>query len=654
LGGFGLEPTTLAMQEAEGYFPGRRFQRVAERLSTQMGAPFLVGSPCFIGLRPSGDTWAWDRHYNSAYLVTEGPPPYARYDKLFLAPFGETMPYIRAWPELQARVLEIGARGMRFDLDAGDRPVVFEVPWRRPDGTTQTVRTAVPICFEDAMSWVCRELVFPASPTGRVRRADLLINITNDGWFGWFDGGRAQHVQLSRFRCVETRTPMVRVANTGMCVGIDSSGRIVAESPAPRTATWLYANPPLDEREPLFARLGDGVSWLLMALCAAMSLLSFIRPARTALTLGNTAGLWLTVAACAGTVLVGAGGCSSPKQPEQAQPWSSREQSTTPTGQARMSDGVLVPAQSIPVASSGAARDTAAALLREASHNPVPVFRANAIEALGAAPESLRQVAAGALADPNRGVRFVAAMSVGRAGLAEFASSVQPLLVDESASVRAAAIYALTKFGQRVDQTPLAAMALSDDPEVRSNAYMVLGELGNPTALPLIKKSLGKGMRIVNPARVRVIELQAAEAMVRLGDQNQIEPIRAALFAPSDQNELTALAAQIAGRLKDGGCRPMLIRLIDATGESSRPAEIRLTAAASLAELGPQDSGQIARLANAYIRDRDPIVRGQAALALARAQGPQAVPELEKMLFDADPMVQLASAKAVLIATRPR
>ena len=47
-------------------------------------------------------------------------------------------------------------------------------------------------------------------------------------------------------------------------------------------------------------------------------------------------------------------------------------------------------------------------------------------------------------------------------------------------------------------------MVRSDDPEVRSNAYLVLGEMGNRSAILMIRDSLGKGMRQVNPARVRI------------------------------------------------------------------------------------------------------------------------------------------------------
>jgi HEAT repeat protein len=258
------------------------------------------------------------------------------------------------------------------------------------------------------------------------------------------------------------------------------------------------------------------------------------------------------------------------------------------------------------------------------------------------------------LRDPNRGVRFVAAMEVGRARLAELADAVQPLLLDESDSVRAAAIFALGRLGRPVDPTPLAAMVRSDDPEVRSNAYLVLGEIGNRSAVQLIRESLGKGMRQVNPARVRVVELQAAEALVRLGEADGIEPIRAALYAPGEQSEFTALAAQQVARLRDDGSRAILMRLIDGTGISARPTEVRICCASALAKLSPSDCPAVVKFARTLLQDREPAVRAQAAIALGEAGGPTVLPELEGLLLDRYPQVQLAAAKAILAATAAR
>ena len=640
LAGYGLEPETIAMQEANGWFPGDRFQKIASGLSARIGVPLLVGSPVFIGLRPEGDRFAWDKQYNSAYLVDGNPPPYPRYDKIFLAPFGETMPYISNWDWLEHMLLSVGAAGMTFDLDRGGEPVRFEIPWNG-----RTVRIASAICFEDAMSWVTRSLVYPAA-TGRERAADLLVNISNDGWYGWFDLGRAQHLQLARFRCIETRTPMVRSANTGLCAAIDSSGRIVASPPQPRTSAWLYAAPPLDVRTAPFAAFGEVASIALMLTCSVIVAIRFARKTSTLAVASNVAKVLPLLA-------IMASGCDSTAPSTADQPWSSRSQSVEQTGTAKLSDQGRAAEQALPVESSGNARMAAITLLRQATVSQVPIYRANGCEALNSSPEDLRAVIVPLLSDPNRGVRFVAAMEVGRAQLKDLGDQMQPLLVDESASVRAAAIYALTKIGRPVDPSPLGTMVLSDDPEIRSNAYLVLGELGNRSAVQMIRASLGKGMQQVNPARIRIVELQAAEALVRLGEADGIEPIRAALYAPSEQAEFTALAAQQVARLKDEGSRPILMRLIDGTGISARPTEIRIVCASALGQISVQDASAVTRFARTLVKDREAAVRAEAALALGYSSGAMAVPELEPMLFDPSPSVQLAAAMAIVVATAP-
>jgi HEAT repeat protein len=274
--------------------------------------------------------------------------------------------------------------------------------------------------------------------------------------------------------------------------------------------------------------------------------------------------------------------------------------------------------------------------------------RATAFEALEGDPDALYEAAPFGLIDENRGVRFVAAMSVGDAGLAGLAPLISPLLSDPSDSVRAAAIYAMNRIGEGADPSPLAAMARSDDPEVRANAYLVLGLLGNPSAIPLIESTLGKGMRLVNPMRVRLTELQAAEALVLLGDQDDIEPIRAALFTPVEQGEITVLACDMLGRLGDEQARAMLFRMIAASGNQTRPPEIRMAATASLFRLGPPLPEDLENLILSQVDDRDPRRRVQAAACLAVVPGQKALAALEGLLADGEPMVRTAAAGAIL------
>ena len=154
-------------------------------LSEELGIPFIVGSACYTGLAADveRDRWTWDAHYNSAYLV-EGRAATARYDKVLLTPFGEVMPYISKWAWLEDRLLALGAEGMTFTLDASDGIERLPLP-----SAAGTIEIATPICFEDAVPRVIRRMTHE----GGRRRAVVLVNLSNDGWFGDHDAGRAQH-----------------------------------------------------------------------------------------------------------------------------------------------------------------------------------------------------------------------------------------------------------------------------------------------------------------------------------------------------------------------------------------------------------------------------------------------------------------------------
>jgi HEAT repeat protein len=307
------------------------------------------------------------------------------------------------------------------------------------------------------------------------------------------------------------------------------------------------------------------------------------------------------------------------------------------------------PVPEAPAASSG--RDPlerATTILRQAARSESPGLRANAYEALLSRPEVLGELVAPGLADPNRGVRFVAAMCIGRARLRELAHLVEPLRSDPSLSVRAAALFAMHRCGRRVDLTPLAEMVRSNDPEVRSNAFLVLGELGDRSAIGLIRSSLGRGMLRVNPIRVRLVELQAAEALLELGVDEEIEAVRAALFAPVEQGELSILACQIIARIRDESSVAMLERLLEASGAFVRPPEIRLAAAEALASLRVPVRADLFGLAATAAASPDPLVRVQAAAVLGRLGDQRSAVQLGELLSDGDASVRVAAAGSLL------
>ena len=73
------------------------------------------------------------------------------------------------------------------------------------------------ICFEDTIGELTRRFV--------MKGANLLVNVTNDGWF-LRSAGSQQHLANAIFRCVETRRPMVRAANTGVTCFVNEFGRV--------------------------------------------------------------------------------------------------------------------------------------------------------------------------------------------------------------------------------------------------------------------------------------------------------------------------------------------------------------------------------------------------------------------------------------------
>jgi apolipoprotein N-acyltransferase len=139
---------------------------------------------------------------------------------------------------------------------------------------------ATPICFEDTVAPLCRRMIYD----GGEKIAHILINLSNDGWFGDEDGGRAQHLQIARFRCIENRVPMVRAVNTGLSASIDSTGRIDASErngdapPAVRTPGTIAATVQIDSRRSWYGTLlGDVVGWVCLGSTVVMLLGSLMR-----------------------------------------------------------------------------------------------------------------------------------------------------------------------------------------------------------------------------------------------------------------------------------------------------------------------------------------------------------------------------------------
>jgi apolipoprotein N-acyltransferase len=180
--------------------------------------------------------------------------------KLALIPFGERIPppLDRWFPGLHDRM----PRSFRFSPGDGPEPL------RVADRTIASV-----ICYEAILEDLCREVV---ETTG----ADLLVNLTNDSWFGR-TGEPAQHLALASFRAIELRIPMLRVTNSGITAYVDPTGEVRGATPLFEEAILVADVPRLAAGDRTwFARLGRWPTHLLGCLALLLVLWRWYRRLR--------------------------------------------------------------------------------------------------------------------------------------------------------------------------------------------------------------------------------------------------------------------------------------------------------------------------------------------------------------------------------------
>jgi apolipoprotein N-acyltransferase len=187
---------------------------------------YLIGSPSF--KRKDGVV----EYYNSAYLINPEDKTIGKYDKTHLVPFGEYVPFKKWLPFLGKIVAQVG------DFRGGK--VGKTLPWR-------DAQLGIQICYE---------IIFPGLSRAMTRNnASLLINITNDAWFGK-TSGPYQHFSMTVFRAVENRRSLARAANTGISGFIDPAGRILESTELLQDAVATQVLPLLKEKS-IYTKVGD-------------------------------------------------------------------------------------------------------------------------------------------------------------------------------------------------------------------------------------------------------------------------------------------------------------------------------------------------------------------------------------------------------------
>jgi apolipoprotein N-acyltransferase len=239
-------------------FEDPQFARHASLLAIHFQHPFLAG---VIEWEPAPELAASPHAalapYNSAILIDPQGQKVFTYDKIHLVPFGEYEPFPLIHRVVASVSDEVGGfrKGHKYSIG------------HLPGGYTFG-------------SFICYEAIFP----GEVRHfaaagADLLINISNDGWFGR-SAAPEQHLRMARVRAVENRRWLLRVTNNGFTVSVDPYGRVFSVLPPDvRAAVDL----PYDFRtdETIYTRFGDWFAWLCV-LVSAILLASTFRKGNTA------------------------------------------------------------------------------------------------------------------------------------------------------------------------------------------------------------------------------------------------------------------------------------------------------------------------------------------------------------------------------------
>ena len=204
-----------------------RFSPKMEGLSNELGAILLFGSPAY---KREGRKV---QYYNRAYMITPNASSTRYYDKRHLVPFGEYVPLKEYLPFINQLVQAAG------NFASGDR----QGPLKEKD-----LSLGVLICFEAIFPELARDL----SRDG----ANLLVNITNDAWFGT-TSAPYQHLSMAVFRSVETGIPMVRAANTGFSAFIGPDGDILSRSALFEEAVLDRTIPVPPSLPTLYTRTGD-------------------------------------------------------------------------------------------------------------------------------------------------------------------------------------------------------------------------------------------------------------------------------------------------------------------------------------------------------------------------------------------------------------
>ncbi len=185
------------------------------------------------------------QYYNSAVLVNASGRKIAEYDKIYLVPFGESVP--SPLQGLMPALVGSFAYGKNYDLlSFGD------------------AKAGVMICFESHFGNLSREYAREG--------ADVLIEMTNDGYLGPTPILR-QHLANAVFRAVETNRPVLRVTNVGISAYINERGEVLEPTASYADDTRFWTISKSDGGQTFYVKYGDWFAWLCLIMVLASLLI---------------------------------------------------------------------------------------------------------------------------------------------------------------------------------------------------------------------------------------------------------------------------------------------------------------------------------------------------------------------------------------------
>lgn len=239
-------------QEGDAFTP-EQLQAASHQAVENVVLP--IATPMLIGIDRWHHTADGLQRYNAALFVDRDANPLGLYGKSHLVMFGEYVPFARRFPFLHA-LTPLPASSV-----PGDGGIAVEV---------NGVCYSPSICFETTLSRVIRRLVNDARSSRTACDPQVLVNLTNDGWF-WGSAELDIHLICGVFRAVECRKPLLIAANTGFSAWIDSDGRIVKQAKR-RAEDVIIAQPQLDSRHSPYLQFGDAFALGCFAITALVAL----------------------------------------------------------------------------------------------------------------------------------------------------------------------------------------------------------------------------------------------------------------------------------------------------------------------------------------------------------------------------------------------